>query len=143
MVDFSNSGAMCTRNNQERRPIMSTATITFRQCIQDSQDYGSSEEHMVSRVFFSMNYKGKSYDQLYVDLKQTVGSKFDPNTIEVSAPKNYDGPFGYQTFRSEVVSYYQNLIGSEGSFIKIANGCKNIRMRNNTLVETKTIQIDM
>ena len=28
------------------------ARVTFYKCIQDSQDYGSDDEHMVSRIFF-------------------------------------------------------------------------------------------
>jgi len=31
---------------------MSKAKVIFHQCIQDSQEYGSDDEHMVSRIFF-------------------------------------------------------------------------------------------
>lgn len=30
------------------------AQITFKRLVQDSQDYGSDDEHMVSRAFFDM-----------------------------------------------------------------------------------------
>jgi len=33
---------------------MSKAKIIFYKCVQDSQDYGSDDEHMVSRVFFNL-----------------------------------------------------------------------------------------
>lgn len=32
--------------------VIETARITFHKLIQDSQDYGSDDEHMVSRAFF-------------------------------------------------------------------------------------------
>jgi len=31
---------------------VSKAKVIFHQCIQDSQEYGSDDEHMVSRIFF-------------------------------------------------------------------------------------------
>jgi hypothetical protein len=30
------------------------AKVTFRKLIQDSQEYGSNDEHLVSRVFFDL-----------------------------------------------------------------------------------------
>ena len=33
---------------------MKKARVTFRKCIQDSQEYGSNNEYMVSRVFFDL-----------------------------------------------------------------------------------------
>ena len=33
---------------------MAKVKITFHKCIQDSQEYGSNDEHMVSRIFFSI-----------------------------------------------------------------------------------------
>jgi len=41
---------------------MLTAKITFYKCVQDSQDYGSDDEHMVSRVFFILEIGDKKFD---------------------------------------------------------------------------------
>lgn len=37
---------------------MPTATVRFHRCIQDSQEYGSDDEHMVSRVSLSLQRPG-------------------------------------------------------------------------------------
>ena len=74
------------------------ARVTFFKCIQDSQDYGSNDEHMVSRVFFVLEIGGKKFD-LYADIKQTVGGDYETGPIEVAQPENYRGPFNYRAFR--------------------------------------------
>jgi len=66
---------------------MTKARVIFNKCIQDSQDYGSNDEHMVSRVFFTLEVGDRRYDGLYVDVKQTVGSSYEDGPIEVSSPK--------------------------------------------------------
>ena len=44
---------------------MSKATVNFHRCIQDSQDYGSNDEHMVSRVFFDLEVGNKQFNGLH------------------------------------------------------------------------------
>jgi len=39
---------------------MTRVRVTLKKCIQDSQDYGSNDEHMVSRVFLSIDPRVKS-----------------------------------------------------------------------------------
>lgn len=109
---------------------MVTATITLRKLIQDSQDYGSDEEHMVSRVFFDMNVNGVDFVDLHADIKQSVGSSFEASPLEVSRPRQYEGPFNYEVFRSIVEKYYRGLIGATGVGIHIAGG-SGVRMRGN------------
>ncbi len=94
------------------------ATITFSRCVQDSQDYGSDDEHMISRVFFDLEVDGHAYPGLHVDIKQAVGS------------------FNYTAFRDAVERYYRGLVGSTGSGIRIQGGT-DIRMRNSTFVSTR------
>jgi len=109
---------------------MANARIFFHRCIQDSQDYGSNDEHMVSRVFFTLNYKGIVYENLYVDIKQSIGADFETGPIEVGKPHGYRGPFNHEAFRAAAEDYYRGLVGSRGSGIRITGG-KIIRMRNN------------
>ena len=54
--------------------LMPHAKITFHELIQDSQDYGSNDEHMVSRVFFDLEFDGETKRGLYAHVKQPVGS---------------------------------------------------------------------
>ena len=126
---------------------MAKAVVTFFKCIQDSQEYGSNDEHMVSRVFFKLEIEGKEPINLESNIKQTVGSDYDSGPIEVSQPHRawrglwgirwpwcplgYTGPFNYQAFRDCAEKYYRSLVGAQGSSIRIGPGSKNIRMRDN------------
>lgn len=123
---------------------MSRAKVFFRECVQDSQDYGSDDEHMVSRVFFSLEVDGKKYDEMYVDLKQAVGSSYETGPIEVSSPRGakYHGPFNHQAFSDGVEQYYRGLVGSKGKAIRIS-GATNIRMRNNRYAVPMTIEFEV
>jgi len=117
---------------------MRTAKVTFRKCIQDSQDYGSDDEHMVSRVFFDLNIGEQKYSDLYVDIKQTVGGSFENTPIEVSSPQGYKGPFNYMVFRDEVEKYYRSLVGAKGSAFRIIGG--QARMINNFIIQEHSVE---
>jgi hypothetical protein len=110
---------------------MPHAKITFHELIQDSQDYGSDDEHMVSRVFFDLEFDGEIKRGLYAHVKQPVGSSFETSPVEVSGPVNCKGPFNMQCFQQAAEPYYRGLVGSQGSGIRISGGATNIRMRNN------------
>jgi len=108
---------------------MPTATIHFKEIIQDSQDYGSDDEQMVSRVFFDLQVDDKKYPGVHANLKQTVGAAAtDP--IEVSAPAGYVGPFDHEKFTAEVEKYFRGLVGGPGSSFNVGPGVRNVRMRN-------------
>jgi hypothetical protein len=121
--------------------------VTFHKCIQDSQDYGSNDEHMVSRLFLTievhelLNEKETTtkYDNIYTDIKQMVGGKFEEDPIEVSPPYQasgelYKGPMNYDQFRKESENYFRKLVGNKGQGINIQGG-SNIRMRNNVFIQ--------
>lgn len=124
---------------------MTKARAIFDKCIQDSQDYGSDEEHMVSRVFFTLEVEGRRYDGLHVDVKQTVGSSYEDGPIEVSSPKgaSYRGPFNHEAFGAAVEKYYRTLVGSTASGIRIGGGARNIRMRNNTFQRQQVVEFEV
>jgi hypothetical protein len=109
---------------------MARFKVKFHRCIQDSQDYGSNDEHMVSRVFFSLDINGNREGDFSADLKQVVGSDFESGDIEVSAPHGYIGPFNHHGFADAATKYFRSLVGAKGSGIRIQGG-SNIRMRNN------------
>jgi hypothetical protein len=113
---------------------MAEFKVTFHKCIQDSQDYGSDDEHMVSRVFFSLDIDGTRAGDFSADLKQVVGGDFETGDIEVSPPYGFDGPFNHHGFGEAATKYFRSLVGSKGSVIRIVGG-GNIRMRNNTYVK--------
>jgi hypothetical protein len=120
---------------------MGTAKIKFYKCIQDSQDYGSDNEHMVSRLFFTFELFDKKFD-LHVDIKQAVGITYETGPIEVGTPEGYKGPFNYEAFRNAAEKYYRRLVGSTATGIRIQGG-SNIRMRNNTFIQEMTVECEV
>jgi hypothetical protein len=121
---------------------MANALVKFTRLIQDSQDYGSDDEHMVSRAFFDLTIGENTYENLSVDIKQQVGSNFETSPLEISKPNGYNGPFNHQAFQGAVEKYYRSLVGSSGSGIRIV-GATNIRMRNNTFMQEMNTQFSV
>jgi hypothetical protein len=120
---------------------MGTAKIIFNKCIQDSQEYGSDNEHMISRVFFTLKIGDRNID-LHSDIKQAVGSSYETGPIEVGLPEGYKGPFNYEVFRDAAEMYYRKLVGSGANGISIQVGT-NIRMQNNTFNEEMSIECEV
>ncbi|MGB9846525.1 MAG: hypothetical protein ACPLRH_03355, partial [Desulfotomaculales bacterium] len=100
---------------------------------------GSNDEHMVSRVFFSLEIDGRKYENLHVDIKQPAGSNYESSPIEVYPPQGYEGPLDYEAFRKAVEEYYRSLVGSTGLGIHIAGGT-NLRMWNNVFIKEVTVE---
>jgi hypothetical protein len=113
---------------------MPTFKVTFHELLQDSQEYGSDDEHMISRVFFSLSVDGGNVGDFSADLKQVVGSDIQNNEIEVGPPWGYDGPFDHQGFSKAAREYFRNRVGSTGTGIHIVGG-SHIRMLNNRVIE--------
>lgn len=114
---------------------MKKVELFFKKCIQDSQEYGSDNEHMVSRIFFEID--GTEFE---CDVRQPYGESFsfDEDPIEVEAPKGLKNKINYGQFRDEVEKYYRQMVGSSARMINIG-GSKNVRMQNNTFfLEYKT-----
>ena len=122
---------------------MPNAIMTLTEIVQDSQDYGSDDEHMVSRVFFDLEVEDHSYPGLHVDVKQTVGSSFEIAPLEVSAPVGYRGPMNHDALRQAVEGYYRSYIGGVGRGIGLGAGSTNIRMRNNRVIARVQVQFEV
>ncbi len=90
---------------------MEKVKIVFKKCIQDSQEYGSNDEFMVSRIFFDIITPTENYKDLHSDIKQMVGGKFDSDPIEVSLPTQLKEKLDYGSFRNVTEDYYRNLVG--------------------------------
>jgi hypothetical protein len=121
---------------------MANARVIFRELVQDSQELGSDDEHMVSRVFFDFEFQGKVEHGLHADIKQSVGSSFEASPLEVSKPADYKGPFNFEAFRDAVEKYYRGLIGAQGRGIQVT-GASNVRMRNNRFAQTTTVEFNV
>ena len=121
---------------------MTKAKVIFQKLIQDSQDYGSDDQHMVSRAFFTVEVEGNVSKEAYVDIKQPVGSDFETSPLEVSKPAGYSGPFNYEAFREAAEGYYRSLVGAKGSGIHIAGG-GNFRMQHNTIIQQEVAEFEV
>ena len=111
-------------------PSMLDVKITH--CIQDSQEFGSTDDHMVSRVFMRLTLNGEGQGETYSTIKQAVG---DPSFIEVTSPVGYNGPFDHQEFTSKLTDYFNGL-----SMINVGRSV-NVRMLNNLHVKPLTFTL--
>lgn len=112
--------------------------INFRGCLQNSQVLGSDNEHMVSKLFLSIN--GESYECI---VRQPHGSNnsFEEDPIEVETPDKLKGKINYGAFRQVAEHYYRSLIGSSGSGIRIGGGSRNIVMKDNSIMQPWSVEI--
>lgn len=113
-------------------------TVIFRKLIQDSQQLGSDDDHMVSRVFFDVDYGGRRHTDAYVDVKQAVGGDVEKDPLEVGRAHGYSGPGNYQLFRVAVEQYFRDLIGSLGVALQVKG--TNIRMRDNVVKVNRSVR---
>ena len=121
---------------------MANVRVIFHRCIQGSQEYGSDDQHMVSRIFFTIEECGRRCENLYADMKQIVGGDFERDPIAVSAPQGYSGPMNYEAFRRAAETYYRQLVGSKGSGIPIVAGAKGVRLYNNLFEKEDIVEFD-
>lgn len=119
-------------NNHRDISGMATMKVHFTSCVQDSRDYGSDDEYIVSRVFFSIECEGLQYTGLHADIKQAVDDDIETDSLEVTLPQGYDGPISDVAFRRAVGQYYRSLVGSDRSGYQTS--MENIRMRDNTFL---------
>lgn len=120
---------------------MPLVRVAVKKCIQDSQEYGSNDEEMISRVFFSIYVDGVLKGEYHADIKQIVGSTYSSDNIEVTRPQNYAGPFNHELFSDKIAGYFSKLVNSSGSMISLG-GAKNIRMINNTFIMPYEFQFE-
>ena len=108
--------------------------IHITHCIQDSQEFGSTDDHMVSRVFMRLTLNGEGQGETYSTIKQVVG---DPSSIEVTSPVGYNGPFDHQEFTSKLTDYFKGL-----SMINVGRSV-HVRMLNNLHVKPLTFTLSV
>jgi len=112
---------------------MGTTKVTFRKCIQDSVDYGSDDEHMVSAVFFDLEINGQTHPDLSIQIRQIVGG----STLEIGDLRGYTGPLNRRALHEAVEGYFRDVVGPQG-LEDSAGG----RMQNNVFLEEKTVEFE-
>lgn len=97
--------------------------VEFHKLIQDAQDLNTSDDYMISRLFFRIGPAEKMIES-QATIKQTVGAPID-EVLEVSRPAGYSGPLNHESFRQAAELYFRTCL----SRIQVNTG---VRMRNNT-----------
>lgn len=120
---------------------MPKAQMIFTTIIQDSQEFGSNNEHMVSRVFFDLRIGADLHTGLAVDIKQTVGDEYEHAPLEVSMPQSLAGSVSFVDFRKHVEQYYRESFGSTGSAFRFGPGTK-VRMMDNIISRRSVAEIE-
>ena len=119
------------------------AKIDFQEILQNFQELRTDDEHMSSRIFFDLEIDGKKFSELYVDVKQTIGSDFEAASLEVGPPQGYDGPFSYSHFREEVETYYRESFGAAGRAFHIDKNSAYVYMENNKVILEKHVEFEV
>lgn len=74
--------------------------LTFEGCVQDAEEYGSSADRMVSRLFFWIQREGAPPGSFSRDLQLVAGDRFAK--IRIEPPAEYTGPMLYSEIRQRV-----------------------------------------
>jgi len=126
---------------------MTTATLTFQKLIQEAQDVSSTDpnqNYVLSKAFFALEVGDNHYADMSVILRQPFGTDYTKEPVEVEKPfGSYAGNWDHNAFRKIVEDYYRSAIGSQGRAMKIGPGSENVRMRGNTIVFSKSYQLEI
>ena len=119
------------------------AKIEFYKCIQDSQELGSDNEHVISKIFFSFTFNEKT-SHYCPNIHQSYGSNFsyESDPLQVTNPFPIGFLINYEQFRNSAESYYRMCVGEHGFGIRISGGT-NIRMMNNTVLLSYSVSIEI
>ncbi|MFQ5530354.1 MAG: hypothetical protein ACE5FP_08400 [Gemmatimonadota bacterium] len=120
---------------------MPTLRVNFASCIHDSEDYGSDDRRIVSRVFLSIWCEGLRYSECYADIAHPVGGDLKTDPLEITLPQGYDGPISAEGFRRAAGQYYRSLVGRELSATRA--GESDIRLRDHTFLLPRSFEFPL
>ena len=120
---------------------MAKVIVQFEKCIQNIQELSQDDEFMFSRIFLTLAYPDGKTISFSVDVKQTSGSNYAEDPLEVFPPKERDLHISYNQFRDAVEKYFRTLVGADARGIKIQSG-SSIKMYNNTFNMPADVEID-
>jgi len=113
---------------------MPIARVTFQRIELDSLNYQSfdpNDDHMISKLFFTLEVGSQRYDEMYVEVNQPYGTTYETEPLEVSKYiGSYDGNWDHNEFKDMVEQYYRRVMGHQGKMIKTSNEAKEFRPRN-------------
>ena len=89
---------------------MARLIIRVKHCLYDATEFGSTEQVIVSRVFYEMSVNGKKRGEFSSDIIHRMGTAPDPESLEVTRPYGYTGPFDHAVFSHKLIAYYQEML---------------------------------
>ena len=117
--------------------------VKFLKCLQHSQGLGSTDEHMVSRLFFNLEVDGHAFTGFHCDVKQVVGAPYEsesPPEVGPPAGSSYHGPFNDEAFRVEAERYYREAFGSRGQGISREPGNSTVMVHDKLYLRQKVVE---
>lgn len=100
-------------------------------------------DFMESVIDYEIEFQGKRSGPLSSVIKQSAGSDYFLDVLEVTPPPLYTGPFDHTSFRWAAEQYMRHLFGGPGSnamFI-VGRSARDITFENMTLVLRFTFDI--
>jgi hypothetical protein len=130
--------------------MMSALELTFEGCVQDSEEFGSGRDRIVSRVYFWIRRagtppgdfrrdlagvagpsfarrslpppEGYTGPMLSADIVQPVGEDFHTGPIQVSTPQGDTGPFDQAAFARAAADYFRSVMSDSGVMQRAEDG---------------------
>ena len=121
---------------------LATMRVRFTSCAYDSQDYGSDDQYIVSRVFFSLWCEGVRYSGLHADIKHPVDGDFETDPLEITLPHGYEGQISPEGFRRAVGQYYRLLVG-RGVELGFQDRTGMFKMRDNIFLGPRSFKFPL
>lgn len=91
---------------------MSRSSVTFKACLLDAADYGSTADCMVSRVYFDLVVNGYLRPDLWAEVKQKMEGNFLSMPVEITGPRVLEPALRCLSFRDAVEAYYKSVRGA-------------------------------
>ncbi len=121
---------------------MARGKIVFREILQDSQDIGGDDEHMVSVILFNLELEDRTLKDLRSSIKQTIGTNYAKAPLEVEYPPAIVGIVPYDVFRLHAEQYYRDSFGATGRAVNTDSG-GHVIMQNNIIQMNKKVAVDI
>ncbi len=117
--------------------------VIFTSLAQGEHNYHfSNQDENVMVATIDVVYKGQNFR---TEVKQPYGVEFEENEgFELYIP--FDSllrQLNYNDFSDKCEEYYRNMIGKNGSMIRIGEGANNIKMSNNIILVPWEVDIPL
>jgi hypothetical protein len=116
----------------------------FTQAIINTQGIATDDngDYLLSSVDFEVEVDGRRSGPLSAVVKQSAGSSYFGDVLEVSMPPLYQGPFDHTSFRACAEEYIRFFVGPPGSGATIVLGnVREMRFENLTMEREWTVSM--